>query len=476
MEQQEPQRSPEGSRNTDYIPLHADDTPHRRKRPRLNPDGTPRKRKRPPLNADGTPRKRRHTAPDTKHSAEQSAPAKHTGSAGKSKPAKKREKTGFPFWIPALALYTALFIWISGKVVDRVRTYLSEYEASRPQYVMDAFTEQLDESFYQQMLEKAADGIRGGEFETADSILDAIPADTTMHSYTYRRNAALSTDQKPVYDIVSGGSAIARVSLSQSGSTEKFDMPLWKANEPESLISVEAEPQYRVSVTLPDTAELRINGIPVSADDMSEADPEIVFDETALKYGEQPGARHYEADGFYLLPKVEVTGADGLPIPPVVQPEADAALQEYLFEVPDVAEPDEALMKRVRGLTEAYITHVTYTGRDADRTLAVLSQYMLSGSPAMKLMRAIVGDIRWNNPYYTRENKQNEISHVKMYSDKLCTVQVDFDIAITLFITNEYVGSVRWIMVKTGNGWYAEDFILLPPAQTPAETAEAVAS
>ena len=304
----------------------------------------------------------------------------------------------------------------------------------------------------------------------------AIPADTTMHSYTYRRNDALSTDRKPVYDIVSGGSAIARVSLSQSGSTEKFDMPLWKANEPESLISVEAEPQYRVSVTLPDTAELRINGIPVSADDMSEADPEIVFDETALKYGEQPGARHYEADGFYLLPKVEVTGADGLPIPPVVQPEADAALQEYLFEVPDVAEPDEALMKRVRGLTEAYITHVTYTGRDADRTLAVLSQYMLSGSPAMKLMRAIVGDIRWNNPYYTRENKQNEISHVKMYSDKLCTVQVDFDIAITLFITNEYVGSVRWIMVNTGSGWYAEDFILLPPAQTPAETAEAVAS
>ncbi|MBQ8922849.1 MAG: hypothetical protein IJ060_11975 [Oscillospiraceae bacterium] len=479
MEQQEPQqRFGRDGHNGAYVPRHADDTPRKRKRPLLNEDGTPRKRKRPPLNEDGTPRKRkrpplnedgtprkRKRPPQNTDSTAvtKRAPAAHAAPKGKSRASKKRSKHGFPFWIPVLVLYTALFIWVSGKIVSRVRTYLAEYEASRPQYVMDDYTAQLDESFYQQMLEKAAGDIRTSEYESAESVRSALPADTTMHSYTYRQNDALSTEQKPVYEIISGGVSIARVTLSQSGSTAKFKMPLWSADEPESLIQVHAEPQYRVSVTLPDTATLRINGVTVPASRMTEAEPEIQFDETALKYGEQPGALHFEADGFYLLPAVEVTAADGKPITPEEQPDADAALQEYLFVQPDETEPDEALVQRVHGLTEAYISHVTYTGRDSNRTIAVLSQYMLQGSPAMKLMRAIVGDIRWNNPYSNRDNRQNEISHVKMYSDKLCTVQVDFDIAFTLFITNEYAGSVRWIMVNTGNGWYAEDFVLLPP-------------
>ncbi|MBR3269051.1 MAG: hypothetical protein IKI58_10085 [Oscillospiraceae bacterium] len=435
----------------------------RRRRPPLDENEKPRKRRRPPLDENGRPRKRRRPPLDEKQT-------RIGGTERRRKPvrkkAAKRRKFRFPFWIPAFVLYTVLLVWLSGKIVIRVRSYMSEYEASRPQYVMDAYIKQLDESFYEKMLEQGAANLRSSEYESAEAILSAMPADTTMHTYSYRKNADASSEGNPVYDIISGGKAIARIRLHKTDSTERYGMTLWTAGEPESLITVSAQPQYGVSVTIPDHAVLRINGHEVPASEMSEAEPEIKFDEIALKYGEQPGALHYEADGFYLLPKIEVTDAEGRVLKPVSPPAEDAALQEYIFERADEDAPDEQLLQRIRALTDAYINHVTYTGRDADKTISVLNQYMLTGGPAIRLMRTIVGDIKWNNPFYSRDTKGIEVSHVKFYSDKLCTCQVDFDISYTLFITNRYAGSVTWVMVKSGNYWYAEDFILKPPAET----------
>ena len=65
-----------------------------------------------------------------------------------------------------------------------------------------------------------------------------------------------------------------------------------------------------------------------------------------------------------------------------------------------------------------------------------------------------------------RDDKMFKVEHVKMYSDKLCTVEVHFDTALTKQITNEYVGTVRWVMVHNGFTWYATSLKLLNETQS----------
>ena len=80
---------------------------------------------------------------------------------------------------------------------------------------------------------------------------------------------------------------------------------------------------------------------------------------------------------------------------------------------------------------------------------------MLPGSDAANLMQMIVNDVYWNNPYSMRTDKVLKAEHLKMYSEKLCTCDVRFDISLTKQVTNEYIASARWVMVNNGYGWYA---------------------
>ena len=250
--------------------------------------------------------------------------------------------------------------------------------------------------------------------------------------------------------------------LTQSGKTPDYGLPLWSAGEPVSRITVTAEPQYTLSVTLPADAVLTVNGVTVDAAEMSEAEPEITFDNIALKYGPQPETRCFEASGFYLQPEIAVTDAAGNPLKPAAQPKPEDAQQVYVFERAPASEPDDAILQRVEAMTKAYFNYVSNNGRNGGYNLSVLNQYLMNGSPVWHTMANIISDIKWNNQYINREDKLCEISRVTMYSDTLCVCEVRFDIVLTKVITNEYKGTLRWTLINNGYNWFAEDLTLLP--------------
>lgn len=362
-----------------------------------------------------------------------------------------------------LLLYIAAGIIIIRAVVRKANGYMQEYEESRPKYKIADYVSNMGSGFYNDMLEQAVQKLELSEFEPASSVLKKMKTDSGASGnapYTYKKTEDFS-DSKPSYYILRDEKVIARLGIERSGWTAKYSFPEWRVAEPVSMMEIDSEPVYSLSVTMPRGSKLRVNGKQVDEELFRETESELILTKTEQQYMKQPVSVKCELTGLYVPPDVSVTDADGRTLEPERVPDASEADQVYLFTRHDAGTPDEDLLKRAEELTKAYIDYVI--NKDADRynNIAKLNNYLLPGSDAAVLMQSLLNDVYWNNPYTSRTDKIFKVEHVRMYSEKLCTVDVHFDTTLTKQVTNEYAATVRWVMVNNGFTWYATSMKLL---------------
>lgn len=363
-----------------------------------------------------------------------------------------------------LVLYVIIAGFIIRAVIKKADGYMQEYEASRPRYKIEDYISNMGSGFYNDMLEQAIAKMELSPYEPASAVLKRTKADggsTGSGGYTYKKTEDFS-DSRPSYYIMRNDKVIAMLTAERSGWTAKYSFPEWRIAEPVSLLEIDSEPVYSLSVTMPRGAKLRVNGKSVDEDELRETDSELILTNVERQYMKQPFSVRFELTGLYTPPEISVTDENGKTLEPERTPEADEAKQVYLFTKHDTAEPDERLLQRAEELTKAYMDYIT--NKDADRynNIAKLNNYLLPGSDASVLMQSMLNDVYWNNPYTNRTDKIFKVTHVKMYSEKLCTVEIQFDTTLTKQVTNEYSGSVRWVMVNNGFTWYATSMKLLP--------------
>lgn len=365
-------------------------------------------------------------------------------------------------------LFLVLYVIIAGiiirAVVKKANGYMQEYEASRPRYKIEEYVSNMGSGFYNDMLEQAIEKMELSPYEPASAVLKRTKADdgtTGSGGYTYKKTENFS-DSKPSYYIMRNDKVIAALTAERSGWTAKYSFPEWRIADPVSLIEVDSEPVYSLSVTMPRGSRLRVNGKSVEEDELRETDSELILTNVERQYMKQPLSVKFELTGLYTPPEIAVTDENGKTLEPERTPEPGEAEQVYLFTKHDTAEPDEQLIQRAEELTKAYFDYII--NKDADRynNIAKLNNYLLPGSDASVLMQSMLNDVYWNNPYTSRTDKIFKVTHVKMYSEKLCTVEIQFDTTLTKQVTNEYSGSVRWVMVNNGFTWYATSMKLLP--------------
>lgn len=363
-----------------------------------------------------------------------------------------------------LVLYVIAAVIITRAAVKKANGYMQEYEASRPRYKIEEYVSNIGSGFYNDMLEQAIEKMELSPYEPASAVLKRTKADdgtSGSGGYTYKKTENFS-DSKPSYYIMRNEKVIASLTAERSGWTAKYSFPEWRVADPVSLLEVDSKPAYSLSVTMPRGSKLRVNGKSVDDDELRETDSELILTNVERQYMKQPLSVRFELTGLYTPPEISVTDDDGKTLEPERAPEADEAEQVYLFTKHDTAEPDEKLLQRAEELTKAYFDYII--NKDADRynNIAKLNNYLLPGSDAAVLMQSMLNDVYWNNPYTNRTDKVFKVTHVKMYSEKLCTVEIQFDTTLTKQVTNEYSGSVRWVMVNNGFTWYATSMKLLP--------------
>ena len=266
------------------------------------------------------------------------------------------------------------------------------------------------------------------------------------------------TDETPVYYIRCGESAIAKVALQADEKTEHFGLPVWKPGVPESLIELATEAAYEVEITVPEGTSVTINGIAVPQTDMELCDSALVLDDAAKTYAKQPTALKATVSGLYVAPKVQAYDTQGNILTPVSEPDQSAAKQVYVFEPKEQAAPDPEFVTHMENLMGAYINYMANKDEAVWTNLGVLDQYLVPNGNAYSMLHSIVMDVNWNNPYTARVDRELTISHVKMYADNVCTVEAHYNYQLTKNVVNDYIGTIRWTMVKVGNTWLATNF------------------
>lgn len=294
-----------------------------------------------------------------------------TRSAAARHPQQVRSRTATGsnlMFIAFLILYIILGIIIIRLVSKKASGYMTEYEASRPQYKIAEYTENLGNDFYHDMLVQAAEKLEISEYESASRLLKTMEIDDSdisgSQQYTYKKCENFS-ESHPSYYILRDKKAIASIDIERSGWTAKYSFPEWRVCEPVSLMEVNAKPVYSLSVTMPKGAKLTINGKRVPDDAYRPTDAELILTKTEQNFMKQPQAVKCELEGLYAPPVVTVTDGDGKTMEPEITPEPNEAEQVYLFTKHDAAVPDENVIQRAEDLTKAYIDYVI--NKDADR-------------------------------------------------------------------------------------------------------------
>ena len=431
----------------------------------------PAQRRRPASAQPGeAPRKRRPDAERTERSAvrsaaaaERTAPAAKKRPAGSSSGKKKsaaaaKKRTPHIFRIGML-IYVIIFLLITMFLMHRLWLFLGEYEASRPQYAIDAFVSTLDQGFYNNMVRAKVDDMQVSAYENAEIIAETLNVEQMDgKSLTWAKKMDEYTDETPVYYIRCGESAIAKVALQADEKTEHFGLPVWKPGVPESLIELATEAAYEVEITVPEGTSVTINGIAVPQTDMELCDSALVLDDAAKTYAKQPTALKATVSGLYVAPKVQAYDTQGNILTPVSEPDQSAAKQVYVFEPKEQAAPDPEFVTHMENLMGAYINYMANKDEAVWTNLGVLDQYLVPNGNAYSMLHSIVGDVSWNNPYTARVDRELTISHVKMYADNVCTVEAHYNYQLTKNVVNDYIGTIRWTMVKVGNTWLATNF------------------
>lgn len=395
---------------------------------------------------------------------QQRRPAEHPQQKRSGGTAAKRRPNYFRI---GLAIYIMLGLILTLWGMRRLNNFLKEYEDSRPKYTIDGYVSHLNSGFYSDMVRQKVDEIPVTDYETADTIASTLDIESLGGTgYTWVKKVDEYTDEKPVYYIRYNGASIATVALQRVSGTEKFDFPVWKTMEPVSLIEISSEPEYTLDVTVPDGGSLLVNGLKVPMSSLTDADYDMGLDDTAKNIVDNPVGQHVKIDGLFVTPEVRAFDADGNVLSAKTVPDASVKEQVYVFEPASKEEPNPVLVARMEELTKAYINYMVNKDEATWANRQYLDNFVLNGSDAFTVLHGITADVAWNNPYTARVDKVLEISNVKMYSDTICTADAHFELQLTKesqngTVTNDYNGTVRWLMIKNGNAWYATHFDLL---------------
>lgn len=476
MEEQKKQRPADADRSAKARAHRYPDPAHRR-RPaeggrnperRRRPDGSlpPERRRRTPDSAEAAVRRRSagtRAVPDAQRRRDPRRSNPRRAANRRSASAAHRiPYFGTLMFGIFLIIFIIIGVLIIQSMVKKSKTYLAEREASQPQYKIEDYIAGLTDGFYADMVKQASAGVQLSEYESPDMLDDELEIEADDSAKYSWQKASDYSDTRPNYYILRNDEAIATVAMERSGWTEKYNLPLWQVGTPVSVMNVSAKPAYTAVITAPSDAKVTINGIEIEENLFTETDSELKLTQTELGFANQPSSKTCEISGLFLSPKIEAVDSAGRTLTAETEPDPNAARQEFFFPHADEPNPDEALLDRIDKLTHAYMDYVINTHCTVELNLANLSNYMLPGSDFALLMQKISGDVWYNNDPNMREDHVIEVQHLRKYSDNLCTADVHIESTIGKVAINDYIVTIRFVLVNNGYGWYCSNFELFP--------------
>ncbi len=272
--------------------------------------------------------------------------------------AQSKRRLRFPWFYLVLLILVAAALVYASSLAEDVKDYLSEYESVQPKYEAEkTYKKYFSPVDYDALLE-LSDAPEITPYETKEDLIEYLRSIFEGDELSYNPISAGSTGAVTVeenadilnigqylcdkfnakgnvkYIVKSGDSKIAEFVLSQTGEKTGRGFITYELDS----LSLFYAPHESVTVYIPKTATLTLNGVKVESDKLV-AD---VYDETDSCKHVPEGTEGliyvaYFADKMYQKPEISVTDKDGLPLPVVYDEEkklysAEAQYSETLKE------------------------------------------------------------------------------------------------------------------------------------------------
>ena len=318
--------------------------------------------------------------------------------------------------------------------------FLAEYESCLPEKVVERAIKPLEQGDYTAVYDSA--GFAPNRFED-DSAAREYVSGLFSGEISYSKDVRLSTEETPIYAVKSGGRRVCTLTLKDTGKRSDRGFPLYQAAE---FSGVEI-PTSGISVTAPDNAELRINGVPMR--EMPLKSEQIK--ECAHFYGyidEIPAMAEYRAEGFTREPEVTALRNDGT----ALSQEKSGA--EYRFSL-DGGEIPSELSEYAADASMTYSKYIS-----ADAPLSALAQYIPQDVPLYDNISTY--EAKFYTPHSGYDFLDVSVGDFRRYTEDCVSLRVTY----TQRIYAGYLGDYDFptdntlYLAKSGGEWIVTDIVM----------------
>lgn len=335
----------------------------------------------------------------------------------------RRAKKGFPvFWCLYVLFVAAMIVfWIA--VVGKVKENLLIYEDSQPDKKVDGILAQLKESGLEEYLQVTGEISR---FETKENYSREF-AGRVENKILFAAKAKGAQDTAaPRYELYADGDLIGYFTLREASSKSLMVFLTLSEWELGTVEVIPATAQEAVKITVPDSYQVKINGISVDERELTDGNEmpeEFVY---AAAYVEVPRLVTYETKGLLEQPNIEILDQNGVKMEAAMQRNG----RETIVELGRFAETEMPgdLAAKVLEQAERYTNFFSVDLAGCRNSVSPIRDMFPEDSYYLELADTYRREDMWmysshNAPVFRNE----EVSHYIRYSDDLFSCEVYFD-------------------------------------------------
>lgn len=348
------------------------------------------------------------------------------------------------FW-GFLGIYSALLVVLIAIGLIWVYGLLGDYEQGMPDGAMAKVLEKFSDKNIDKFVEEHVQGV--SEFETSENVLSKVKGNLSKGELSFVRKNGEFTSDRPVYVVKSGDTAVAKVSLKESGKN-RHGFTLWE--EEQISFGDFLGKDNAVSILAPANAEVLVNNKKLSSANVSESG---IVEEKAKNVGDfvsVPTNNMYKIEGLLAEPEITAT-LDGVKLDVTMNEKT----KQYVVSYP---KDDDLLAKnesRIKNINQEYGKYIINRG-----SLSKLQSYMVGKAKEYISDIPAIWAYLWGKTF-NYDFPTNEVSNCVKYSDDCFSCDVHFNIHVN-WGTGEtnYDTNMTYVFVRKNNDWYLADFAI----------------
>ncbi|WP_027436940.1 hypothetical protein [Lachnospira multipara] len=355
------------------------------------------------------------------------------------------------FWKIYLAIVIIVIMCIIA-VWGVLWEYLTVYEKSRPESLVQEYVDELNKSDIKNI--KKYISVDLTEFETEQNF-ETVFKNELVGEWSYNKKIGDGSADEPAYYLLKDGKKKGVIRLSKKDKKAAFNMPIYEVASIEGIV----DEARTVTIKAPGNATVSVNNIELGDTYVTSNDEAVVDLEYVEDYVEMPTYKTYTLNGIYGNLNVKVVAGvtkEELKAENVVTENDKTVMYEYSFDCSN--EFITSVEERVKSYIHEYIDYVLRTQK-----VDTITSYVLSGSNARKLYANAAAAISWNGTPKSLDYGEAIISNYQQYTEDCFSVEVNVTPKCT---TNsgevrEYPTHMKLIWIKKNDVWYVVDFKLL---------------